>query len=203
MNDDIRIIREEWFENHKAKITKLSDRITVVDWRRENSSFYSVRYVFDGNMLYISGDIGEAVYWLTWHGTPESFKGVHFSYFNEKRQCSRRPPFEYYPEIFDKEVSDYLNSDWVEELTEEKKRKYEQLFQGVKSELESYPRNPEIQEFLMYAALGSCEYSTELEIDSEMAAHIAKFGRAPSISHLAYLEGLKMIAEQTEKESQA
>ncbi len=196
MDNGIEIIRNEWFKDHKAYISKLSDRVTVIDWKREDSGFYYVRYVFDGDKLYISGDIGEAVYWLTWFGTPESFKDVHFSYFNEKRQCSLRPAFEYYSEAFDKDAKKYLSSDWIYDLTKEKKAKYEQLFEEMKSELEQYPRNPKIQEYLMFMAADTFEYAEELGIDVENADYLSKFGRLPSTSHLAYLEGLKMIAEQ-------
>lgn len=196
MKEDINIIRNEWFKDHKAYITKLSDRVTVVDWKREDSGFYSVRYVFDGDKLYISGDIGTAVYWLTWFGTPESFKNVHFSYFNEKCQCSLRSAFEYYSEVFDKDVKDYLSSDWVEDLTKEQMTKYKKLFCEIKSEMERYPNSPQIQEYLMFMTAERSEYADELGIDTEVADYLSRFGRAPSTSHLAYLEGLKMIAEQ-------
>lgn len=195
MDEDIQIIRNEWFKDHKATITKLSDRVTVVDWKRENSGFYYVRYVFDGDKLYISGDIGESVYWLTWHGTPQSFTDIHFSYFNKKRQCSHRSPFEYDSKAFDKEVDCYMH-DVYEYLEEEQVRMYEKLFQEIKSEMEQYPRNPEVQKFVMFRAADQFEYYDKLDIDTETASYFSKFGRIPSTSHLAYLEGLKMIAEQ-------
>lgn len=48
----------------------------------------------------------------------------------------------------------------------------------------------------MYRAATDCEYSDYLKIDPEDADYFSRFGRQPSISHLAYLEGLKMITEQ-------
>lgn len=195
MKEDINIIRNEWFKDHKATITKLSDRITTIDWKRDGSGFYAVRYVFDGDKLYITGDIGQALYWLTWQGTAASFKDVHFGYFNEKRECSSRSPFEYNSDAFDKEVDEYMKE--IEfGLTETESSMYEEMFQEMKSIMEQYSHNPEVQSFVMFNACIDYENADKLDIDTEQADFLSKFGRVSSMSHLAYLEGLKMIAEQ-------
>lgn len=195
MKEDISIIRNEWFKEHKATVTKLSDRVTSIDWKRDSSGFYAVRYVFDGDKLYITGDLGQALYWLTWQGTPASFKNVHYGYFNEKRQCSSRSFFEYNADAFDKEVDEYMEEITVG-LTEIKRGMYEEMFQEMKSIMEQYPCNPEVQSFVMFNACMEYENADKLDIDTEQADFLSKFGRVPSTSHLAYLEGLKMIAEQ-------
>lgn len=195
MKEDINIIRNEWFKDHKATYTKLSDRVTSIDWKRDGSGFYAVRYVFDGDKLYITGDIGHALYRLTWQGTPASFKDVHYGYFNEKRQCSSRSFFEYNADAFDKEVDEYMK-EIVFGLTETECDMYEAMFQEMKLIMEQYPHNPEIQSFVMFNACMEYENADKLDIDTEQADFLSKFGRIPSISHLAYLEGLKMIAEQ-------
>ncbi|WP_410745825.1 hypothetical protein, partial [Clostridium neonatale] len=57
-------IRENWFKDHKAVLTKHGD-LEVLDWRRPGTCCYAVRYVFDGCHMYITGDIGEALFNLT------------------------------------------------------------------------------------------------------------------------------------------
>jgi hypothetical protein len=79
-------IRENWFKNHKATLTQHGD-LQVLEWREPGTIFYYVRYVFDGNKVYISGDIGEAIYWLTWKADVHSFKNIHIDYFTEKLQA--------------------------------------------------------------------------------------------------------------------
>lgn len=197
MKTDEEIIRTEWFKDHKATVTKLSDQVTAVDFKKEGTNMYAVRYVFDGYQLYISGDIGSAVYWLTWKGTPESFKDVHFSYFNEKRQCSSKSCFIYDNQVFDKDVKEYLDdiSDEVE------KAKFEVYFDDIKSVMNDYSE-PEAQSYFMYFEASENVLVEELSIDAEDMYWFSKFGRKVAMSHVAFLEGLKMIAEQLESRSE-
>lgn len=76
-------IREMWFKNHKAVLTKHGD-LEVLDWRKPNSGTYAVRYVFDGSHMYITGDIGEALFNLTWKAGVNTFNGISTHYFMEK-----------------------------------------------------------------------------------------------------------------------
>lgn len=52
----------ESFRNHKATLSR-HGTLEVLDWRKPDSCFYSVRIVFDPgpNSAYITGDIGEAI----------------------------------------------------------------------------------------------------------------------------------------------
>lgn len=193
------IVRSEWFKDHKAKVTKLSDDVTVIDWYQEGTRSYYVRYVFDGYQLYISGDLGFANFCLTWQGTPESFKNVHFDYFDEKRQCSSKEPFEYSSDQFDEDENDYM-SDLINHIDSEQADLYELLFQTIKNEMEQYSHNPSVQQFVMYRAAYEFDYLEHMGLDDDNADTFSKFGREPNLSHLAYLEGLKMIAEQLGQE---
>ncbi len=74
-------IREEWFKDHKATLETHGD-ITVLDWKRPGSNFYYCRYVFDGHRVYISGDIGEAVFLLTWKAGIDAFNKISVHYFH-------------------------------------------------------------------------------------------------------------------------
>lgn len=87
------------FKDHKPFIQKLSDSISVLDWRQPDSGFYSLRVVFDndrGHRVYISGDIGEAVVYPTCDATLDGMAtcftsrkedgtiSVNWGYFTEK-----------------------------------------------------------------------------------------------------------------------
>lgn len=54
-------LREEWFKDHKAKLEKLSEDVSILTWRAPGTSSYYVRYVFDYNKIYITGDLGDAI----------------------------------------------------------------------------------------------------------------------------------------------
>ena len=77
-------IREDWFKDHVAEFEKLNDRVSTLDWGKPGSSFYYCRYVFDGSKLYISGDIGEAIFRLTEKASIESITGYDIQYFHGK-----------------------------------------------------------------------------------------------------------------------
>ena len=77
-------IREDWFKDHIANYEEVNERLRVLDWKRTQSSTYRVRYVMDGSYLYISGDLGEAVFNLTWEATLESFQDINLGYFHSK-----------------------------------------------------------------------------------------------------------------------
>ena len=49
------------FKDHKAHFKDLGD-IQILDWNKDDTICQSIRYVFDRNMLYISGDYGCATF---------------------------------------------------------------------------------------------------------------------------------------------
>lgn len=57
-------IRDGWFKNHKAYLSEFGD-IKVLEWREPDTIMMYVRYVFDGSCMYVSGDLGEAVFRFT------------------------------------------------------------------------------------------------------------------------------------------
>ena len=79
-------IKKHWFQEHKATLTKHGD-LTVLNWRKEGTVCYAVRYVFDGDKMYITGDIGEALFWVTWKADIHSFNGISTHYFMEKMRA--------------------------------------------------------------------------------------------------------------------
>lgn len=76
-------IKEKWFKDHIATITKCGD-ITILDWKNSGTIVNDIRYIFDGYNIYISGDLGSAVFRLTWKADLHSFNNIDIHYFIEK-----------------------------------------------------------------------------------------------------------------------
>lgn len=57
-------IRQHWFPEHIADYQEHGD-FKVLVWKKPGTGMYYCRYVFDGSRMYVSGDIGEAVFWFT------------------------------------------------------------------------------------------------------------------------------------------
>lgn len=91
MSKEFKTEAKEKFKNHAASYVEYSSNLAVLDWRNKNgSSNYYIRYVFDGNNLYISGDVGTAVVRLTEKATLATLAGYlnRINYFSEKIECS-------------------------------------------------------------------------------------------------------------------
>lgn len=76
-------IRERWFYKHEAEYTETGD-FKVLTWRRPNEWAYAMRYVFDGYKMYVSGDLGEALFVFTESATPFTFQDYGIDYFTGK-----------------------------------------------------------------------------------------------------------------------
>lgn len=76
------------FKNHFPKFQKFGD-IAVLDWRNKDGTYKdAVRYVFDGDRVYISGSLGTAV--VHWHEKADLHKIACWTlnYFVRKIECS-------------------------------------------------------------------------------------------------------------------
>ena len=96
------------FKDHIATLTEHGD-LMVLDWKRPNSIFYYVRYVFDGNKVYITGDLGEAVFCLTWKADKHSFNCMGLGYFHEKLKAYHEDKYDFDSEKATKRLREWLN----------------------------------------------------------------------------------------------
>lgn len=86
--NNIKDIRAIWFKNHVAKIQSHDDdNLIRINWRHsDGNSNYAVLYIIDRRTatLFVSGDLGQAVY--RWGGDIgiDFIGGCDIGYFNEK-----------------------------------------------------------------------------------------------------------------------
>ena len=104
------------FESHTATRSIYRKKggegeITVIDFRRPDSSKYAVRYVLAGSAIYITGDIGAAVFQLTEKADVAELAKYNFSYFASKLVTSDQPDAVFLPEVFAAEIKEDLNLD--------------------------------------------------------------------------------------------
>jgi len=56
-------IKEEWFKDHEAHYTPWPlQQMEIVVWKNPKRSTYLINYIRAGNYLYVSGDVGDAIY---------------------------------------------------------------------------------------------------------------------------------------------
>jgi hypothetical protein len=106
-------IRENWFKDHKAVLTKHGD-LQVLDWREPGTNIFAVRYVFDGYKMYVSGDLGSAVFRFSQSANPFCLSGYSLSYFEEKMEA-----FQNARRDFNEETAKKYLDDWKKENEDE------------------------------------------------------------------------------------
>lgn len=79
-------IREKWFPEHKATYAEHGD-LKVLTWKKEGTVAYYIRYVFDGSRMYVSGDLGEAVFCFSELVDVDTVSRYSLDYFEEKMRA--------------------------------------------------------------------------------------------------------------------
>lgn len=128
---------KEIFKDHKAHFRDLGE-VQILDWKIDNTFCCSIRYIFDSNKLYISGDYGCAVYWLTWNGTPQSFKGINLGYFYEKNAAHEYDEYEFNDKKAREDIEDYLS--FMFEDYENAKEGHEEEIKDIEKEIAELDR---------------------------------------------------------------
>jgi hypothetical protein len=179
----------KYFYGHEAKKQMYGDEIYAIDWRDKNGSRINyVRYFFDGNALYITGDLGEAIFQCS-SGEPvskwlvEKLCGNYsLSYCLEKMRCSRDEK-----EHIDRNVWEHDFVQWID-----KEDPSEKVAELVKELFNKYGEGGYEQAVMWNDELGE-------KYDLDTVEEISCFGLVPSTRAILWLEGLKMAFKQLEK----
>ena len=80
---------KEWFKNHKADLRILDNGTQVLIWKQPDTRMYEIDFVFFKNMVYITGDMRDAVFNTTWRTSWDCNNGwrISLNYFAEKLSC--------------------------------------------------------------------------------------------------------------------
>jgi hypothetical protein len=183
MKDLEQEIRKRWFADHVAELKDLGE-IQVLNWKRPGTGIYRVRYVFDGNMMYISGDLGAAVFRLTWKASVHSFD-ISLHYFTEKLEayCGDRWDFS-------SEKAVNRLHEWANEL-KDCEREYSQIDMEELFELARSCSNvPE------WAGIVNENNTFIGELDADYWEWFYSIGNEYPARLQSYLIGLQMASEQ-------
>jgi hypothetical protein len=183
MRDIEKEIPERWFPEHKATLTQHGD-LQVLDWKKPGTITYYCRYVFDGNKMYISGDIGEAVFWLTWKADVHSFNDIHVGYFEEKLCAyngNRRD--------FDSDKAVKRLKEWVRELKGRNKKYDREEMRELFNSAESCSTTDEWAHIV-----NDTDFIRDLDCD--FWEWMYEIGHEMPTRIIGYLVGLKMASKQ-------
>lgn len=179
-------IAEAWFPNHKATLTQHGD-LQVLHWGQEGTGAYHCRYVFDGNKMYISGDIGEAVFWLTWNAGVHSFDDIHVHYFEEKLRAYSGDRRRYSSEAAVKELEKW-KKDLIEDEVDFDAEEFEEMIGSAESCSNKYE--------WAYEYVNGLYHDFISELDPDFWEWIYDIGDEMPRRIIGYLVGLKMASKQ-------
>lgn len=191
-------IREEWFANHKIKSIEGKDGFQKIIWGEEGTRMYQVDYILSGNMVFITGDLGDATYSLTCAATLDKIKGFDLSYFTGKLTASERNKYDFDSALARKQIRevflDWRDVESISELDKDEKELYNELI----SQTNNWS---ECNHFEM--GVYSVYQDTSVHwFDSESASSIADNGKRLSRCFIAYWLGLQMVIEQLEAQKE-
>ena len=180
-------IKEHWFKDHVAELIQHDD-LQVLKWGNPKDFSYRCRYVFDREFIYISGDIGEAVFRLTWNASIHSFDNIHIHYFYEKLSAYSGSKVKFYP---DKAVESLR--EWLKNIKDRKKKydhdEMKELFEEVR----------ECSSDSEWAYIVNRHYNFISELEQDPQEWIYKAGDEIPDRIYGYLIGLQMASEQVKK----
>lgn len=191
-------IRENWFENHVIKNIEGEEGFQRISFGEKGTRMYQVDYVLSDNMVFITGDLGDAAYQLTCQATFENIKGFDLSYFTGKLSAHERRRWDFDNHLAQKQIEEYI-FDWcdaegTEDLSDEELE--------LQQELLSATVNWDLQDHFERAIFSIWENSSVDWFDGEAASCISGCGKRLPRSFIAYWLGLQMINEQLESQKE-
>jgi hypothetical protein len=175
----------DYFYDHEARRSIYDKEISVIDWRNKYGSYINhVRYFFDRNALYITGDLGEAIFQCSGNEFASRWirEECDINYFLGKMRCSRGAKYEINKDVWDHDFEEWLNEESLNLTSAER----------IADNFEMYGEGGYEQSIMWDDELGSL-------YDIDTLEDISRFGAVPQSRVILWLEGLKMAREQLKK----
>ncbi|WP_096436529.1 hypothetical protein [Alteribacter populi] len=191
-------IRERWFDNHVIKRIEGENGFQRISWGEKGTRMYQVDYILSDNMVFVTGDLGDAAYSLTCQATFENIKDFDLSYFTGKLSAYERRRWDFDYTLAQEQIEEYI-FDWCDvshfdQLSEDDNELYEELLYAA--------RNWDLQDHFEKAVFSIWENSNVSWFDGEAASCISDCGKRLPRSFIAYWVGLQMVAEQLESKKE-
>lgn len=185
-------IREQWFGQHEIKLNKGEDGFQRIKWGRPGTRMYQVDYVLSGNMVFVTGDLGDAAYNLTCLATIDNIQDFDLSYFTGKLSAHKRRRWDFDSQLAAEEIKEFI-FDWCDvehanELSEKDRRVYKELIDAT--------REWSLHDHFEKAVFSIYEHTSVDWFDGEASSCISNCGQRLPYSFIAYWLGLQMISER-------
>lgn len=189
-------IRNDWFKEHKATYEKLSDDTTVITFKRPNTNMYYVRYVLDRNVLFITGDIGDAVFCLTEKADLKTLAASYNSHYLFGKLRADRYAYDFDSEKAIRSFKEHFNYIEIDDEDDDEKSKFNELMSDFTGALRDECNSKDMLSHIL-----SAEYYDRIsEYDSDCSEWVFNLGKELSWQALGWVVGLRMAYEQLKEE---
>ena len=185
LENEMKEIRDTWFNEHVVNIQG-EEGLQAIDFGTPGTNDYRVKYVLSDNHIFISGDIGEAVYTLTCAATLENIKDFNLSYLTKKLQALSKPRWSFNKDLAKQQLKTYWKENEMNSY-KEGKAVYHEIQQVIEN---SYT----FEQYLN--GLNLIYQNTSMDINDFEA--IEEFGKEMPLHLIAYWVGLQMVTEKLE-----
>lgn len=183
-------IRSHWFKDHVAKVEG-EEGLQVIYWKEPGTFMYQTKYVLSGNNIFISGDIGEAVYTLTCSATLKNIKDFDLSYFTGKLSAFCEERWDFDKDLAKKELKEHWDEYEMKDLEDG-----QEIYEGILSAIDESSSMGSYRAWLMTVY-------QDTSAESDLMECVWDFGKKMPHRLIGYWVGLQMIIEQLEqKESE-
>lgn len=191
-------IRDDWFKEHEATYEKLSNDTVVLTFKKPNTNMYYVRYILDKNALFITGDIGDAVFCLTEKADLKTLATDYNNHYLFSKLRADREAYDFNTEKAIKAFKEYFGCEYLdtEDFDEDEKEKYNELVDDFIVEL----RDECTSSDMLSHILSSEYYDRISEFDADCSEWAFDLGKELSWQALGWVVGLKMAYEQLKEE---
>ena len=194
---------KEWFDKHVAEFKKYDDRVSALSWGRPGSSSYYTRFVFDGSRMYVTGDIGDAVFCFTEKASIKSIITYGIGYFHGKLSALDEDKYS-----FDSDVAIARIREEIAEIISDEEIDLDNASDVERKKM--IDNHIDLLRELIIASESCCNksgwsyevnqrYDDLCDYDCDIAEWIFSAGDIIPYRVQAYLVGLKMAYEQLNK----
>ncbi|MBP1040391.1 hypothetical protein I6N95_05120 [Vagococcus sp. BWB3-3] len=181
--EDLDMIKSQWFKDHIATMVDCGD-VQVLTWSKPGTLSYYVRYVFDYNKVYITGDIGDFIFKVYDKADLLFMSDLDVGYFSDKLTAREGGKYS-----FDEAQAKEELLSWYKE-SELKGVIKREIFKELKAVIEE---SGGIEAYHHYLAMWieNTEYSEFVDYET-----FSDYGEVYPIRVLGVLTGLKMAYKQ-------
>ena len=119
------------FKDHVATVIDIDEDTQILKMGKEGTRIYSIEFVFRKNYIYVSGDVGSAVFNTTWKPKWDyDWERTGLGYFASKCECCKGDIFVFDEDAAIQQCKEYYKEGYFYSMPDDE---YERLFEYLKN----------------------------------------------------------------------